>query len=319
MKRNQTITIEFVLLGFRDLHGLHIPLFLLCLMVYVLCLIGNLMIIVLVSCSQLLDSPMYFFLCHLSVCDMLLTTNIVPSLLHTILRSGRAMPFPDCLTQFQFFASSTGTECLLLTVMSYDRYLAICHPLSYIPIMGAKLRHHLVLGSWGLSFTITLIITVLMSRLNFCGENIIDHFFCDFTPILQLSCSDTRLLQTIDLILTAPVTLLPFMAIIVSYVCISAVIVKIPTVSGRQKAFSTCSSHLTVVTIYYVSLIAIYLVPASGHSMINLKILSLIYTVITPFLNPLIYTLRNKEIKVTFTKIFCFKLKRQENVSLQKQ
>ncbi|KAG8539506.1 hypothetical protein GDO81_020818 [Engystomops pustulosus] len=301
MKRNHTVVIEFVLLGFGSLYGLQIPLFSLCLLAYVLCLLGNLMIIVLVSSSHLLDSPMYFFLCHLSLCDMLLTTDIVPSLLHIILKNGRTMSFPDCITQFQLFGASTGTECLLLTVMSYDRYLAICQPLSYVTIMGKRLRHHLVIGSWGLSFTITSIIAVMISRLNFCSENIIDHFFCDFVPILQLSCSDTRLLQTIDLILTAPVTLLPFMAIFISYVFILAVIIRIPTVTGRKKAFSTCSSHLIVVSIFYVSLIAIYLVPASGHSVIALKILSLMYTVITPFLNPLIYSLPNQEIKSTFT------------------
>ncbi|CAN2388140.1 Olfactory receptor 11A1-like [Pristimantis euphronides] len=307
MMRNHTIAIEFFLIGFGGLHALQIPLFLLCLLVYVLCLTGNFMIIVLVSCSHLLDSPMYFFLCHLSLCDMLLTTDIVPSLLHSILNSGRVMSFPDCITQFQFFGASTGAECLLLTVMSYDRYLAICHPLSYIPIMSTRLMHHLVISSWGISFAITLTIAILMSRLNFCGENIIDHFFCDFLPILQLSCSDTQLIQTIDLLLTAPVTLLPFMAIIVSYVCISAVIMKIPTVTGRQKAFSTCSSHLTVVSIFYVSLIAMYLVPASGRAVITLKILSLMYTVVTPFLNPLIYTLRNQEIKIMLLKICCLK------------
>ncbi|XP_073441722.1 olfactory receptor 1M1-like [Dendrobates tinctorius] len=310
--KNHTIVIEFFLLGFGGLHGLQIPLFLLCFLVYVLCLIGNLIILALVSSSHLLDSPMYFFLCHLSVCDMLLTTDIVPSLLYIILRNGRAMSFPECITQFQFFGATTGAECLLLTVMSYDRYLAICQPLSYIPVMDTRRRHLLVAASWGLSVGITLIIALLMSRLNFCSENIIDHFFCDFVPILQLSCSDTRLLQTIDLILTAPVTLLPFMTIIVSYVCIAVVIMKIPTVTGRQKAFSTCSSHLTVVSIYYLSLIAIYMVPTSGRSMTALKVLSLMYTVVIPFLNPLIYTLRNQEIKATFAKMVCLKWKKSE-------
>ncbi|XP_044133506.1 olfactory receptor 11A1-like [Bufo gargarizans] len=307
MKGNRTIFIEFFLLGFGDLHGLKIPLFMLCLLVYVLCFIGNLMILILVSSSYLLQSPMYFFLCHLSLCDMVLTTDIVPSLLHIILRNGRVMSFPECITQYQFFGASTGTECLILTVMSYDRYLAICHPLSYIPIMGAKLKHHLVVSSWSLIFAITTIIAVLMSTQHFCGENMIDHFFCDFVPIVELSCSNTRPLQTINLILTAPVTLLPFMVIIVSYVCISVVIVKIPTVKGRQKAFSTCSSHLMVVSLYYTSLIAIYLVPTSGRSVIALKVLSLLYTLVIPFLNPLIYTLRNQEIKSTVIKLVCSK------------
>ncbi|XP_075045782.1 olfactory receptor 6B1-like [Mixophyes fleayi] len=306
-KKNQTVVTEFLLLGFGSLHGLQVLLFVLCLLVYVMCMVGNIMIIVLVSTSHLLESPMYFFICHLSLSDMLLTTDIVPNLLHIILEDGKAMPFIDCITQFQLFGASTGTECLLLTAMSYDRYLAICNPLSYVSIMGTKLRYHLVTGSWALSFAITLTIAILMSNLHFCGPNVIDHFFCDFVPILQLSCSDTSFLQIVDLILTAPVTILPFTGIIVSYICIFVVIINIPSVTGRQKAFSTCSSHLTVVCIFYLSLIAIYLVPASGHSVIVLKVLSLMYSVITPSLNPLIYTLRNQEIKEAFVKLVCLR------------
>ncbi|XP_063797925.1 olfactory receptor 5G3-like [Pseudophryne corroboree] len=306
-KKNQTVVTEFFLLGFGSLHGFRLLLFLLCFLIYITCMIGNVMIIALVSTSHLLRSPMYFFICHLSLSDMLLTSDIVPNLLHIILEDGKAMPFIDCITQFQLFGASTGTECLLLTVMSYDRYLAICNPLSYTSVMGMKLKYHLVAGSWALSFAITLTIAVLMSNLYFCGPNVIDHFFCDFVPILQLSCSDTHLVQMVDLILTAPVTLLPFICIIVSYICISVVIAKIPTGTGRQKAFSTCSSHLTVVCIFYLSLIAIYLVPASGRSVVALKILSLMYSVITPSLNPLIYSLRNQDIKVAFAKLVCWR------------
>ncbi|KAM5132715.1 olfactory receptor 6X1 [Mantella aurantiaca] len=306
-RKNQTAITEFLLLGFGSLGGLRIILFVLCLLVYVMTLLGNMTIILLISSSQLLHSPMYFFLCHLSFSDMVLTTDIVPNLLHVILEEERTMPFLECIIQFQLFGASTGTECLLLTVMSFDRYLAICKPLSYVTVMGAKLRHHLVTWSWVLSFVITLTIAIFMSNLHFCGPNIIDHFFCDYVPILRLSCSDTHLLQILDLVLTAPVTLLPFVLIIISYICISIVIATIPTGTGRQKAFSTCSSHLTVVCIFYLSLISIYLIPSSGNSAIALKILSLMYTVITPSLNPLIYSLRNQEIKATFMKMFCFR------------
>nr|DBA16598.1 TPA: hypothetical protein GDO54_003976 [Pyxicephalus adspersus] len=308
-RKNQTVVTEFLLLGFGSLNGMRIILFVLCLLVYVMTLLGNITIIILISTSQLLHSPMYFFLCHLSFSDMMLTTDIVPNLLHIILEGGRTMPFLECIIQFQLFGASTGMECLLLSVMSYDRYLAICNPLSYVSIMGTKLKHHLVLWSWVLSFAITLTIATFMSNLHFCGPNVIDHFFCDYVPILRLSCSDTRLLQIVDLVLTAPVTLLPFVLIIISYICISIVILKIPTGTGRQKAFSTCSSHLTVVCIFYLSLIAIYLIPSSGKSVIALKILSFMYTVITPSLNPLIYSLRNQEIKATFMKMFCFRYK----------
>ncbi|XP_040182606.1 olfactory receptor 1-like [Rana temporaria] len=308
-RKNQTGVTEFLLLGFGSLSGFRVILFVLCLLVYVMTLLGNITIIILILTSQLLHSPMYFFLCHLSFSDMVLTSDIVPNLLHIILEEGRTMPFIECITQFQLFGASTGTECLLLTVMSYDRYLAICDPLSYLPVMGTKLKQHLVIWSWVLSFAITLTIALLMSNLHFCGPNIIDHFFCDYVPILRLSCSDTRLLQIVDLVLTAPVTLLPFILIIISYICISIVIVKIPNGTGRQKAFSTCSSHLTVVCIFYLSLISIYLIPSSGNSVTALKVLSLLYTVITPFLNPLIYSLRNQEIKTTFMKMFCFRYK----------
>ncbi|XP_068098246.1 putative olfactory receptor 5AK3 [Hyperolius riggenbachi] len=302
-KKNHTVVTEFYLLGFGSLHGFRMILFFFCLLVYILALVGNMTLISLVSTSHLLQAPMYFFLCHLSFSDMLLTSDIVPNLLLVILQEGHIIPFVDCFIQFQLFGASTGTECLILTIMSYDRYLAICNPLFYVTTMGAKLKYHLVTWSWVLSFAITLTIAVLMSNLHFCGPNTIDHFFCDFTPILHLSCSDTHLLQILDLLLTAPMTLLPFVLIIISYIYISAVIGKIPTKTGRKKAFSTCSSHLTVVCIFYLSLITIYLIPSSGNSVVVLNILSLIYTVIIPSLNPLIYSLRNKEVKAVFAKM----------------
>ncbi|KAM4697230.1 olfactory receptor 6P1-like [Discoglossus pictus] len=213
------------------------------------------------------------------------------------------MSFIGCITQFQLFGTSTGTECLLITVMSYDRYLAICNPLWYMSIMDTKLKYHLVICSWLLGFTITLTISVLVGTLHFCGPNIIDHFFCDFGPLLKLSCSDTYIITIVDYVVTIPITILPFVFIILSYTYISVTILRIPSASGRKKTFSTCSSHLAVVCMFYVSLIATYVIPATGRSVIVQKALSFLYTVMTPLFNPLIYSLRNQEIRTGFRKI----------------
>ncbi|XP_053545972.1 olfactory receptor 11A1-like [Bombina bombina] len=307
---NQTLT-EFLLLGFGDLHGFCSWFFIMCLMVYALTIFGNMIIIIIVSTSHLVESPMYFFLCFLSLSDIVLTTNIVPHLLHIVIKEQVTVSFIGCITQFQMFGSSTGTECLLLTVMSYDRYLAICNPLCYTSIMGAQVKHYLVICSWILAFAITLTISVLVGGLHFCGPNVIDHFFCDFGPLIKLSCSDTYLLKIIDFVVTIPVTIFPFVFIILSYLSIFIAIHRIPSTYGRLKAFSTCSSHLTVVCTFYLSLITIYIIPAAGHSVIAQKILSFLYTVVTPLLNPLIYSLRNQEIRLVLKKMVC-KLWNQE-------
>ncbi|KAM4617730.1 olfactory receptor 5G3-like [Discoglossus pictus] len=242
---------------------------------------------------------MYFFLCHLSVSDILFTTNIVPNLLHIIVIEQGTISFKGCFSQLYFYGLSATTECFLLTVMSYDRYLAICNPLHYISIMDFRFCLHLVTWSWFLGFIITLTIVLLVCTLKFCGPNIIDHFFCDFSPLLELSCSDTRVVEITNFLLAAPIIFILFNCVVVSYLCILFAILKIPSTTGRQKAFSTCSSHLTVVCTYYGTLFTIYGVP-SGEQTLNLnKALSLLYTVGTPFLNPIIYSLRNQKIKET--------------------
>ncbi|XP_075434261.1 olfactory receptor 6B1-like [Ascaphus truei] len=301
---NQTIITEFLLLGFQNIQSFKILLFTLFLITYIITLSSNLLIIILVSTSHQLHSPMYFFLAHLSLSDIVFTMVIVPNMLRLIWGEGGIMSVTDCVSQFHFFASSVATECLLLTVMSYDRYLAICHPLHYTTIMDLKLRLQLALWSWFLGFMVTILIIIPISLLQFCGPNVIDHFFCDFAPLVKHSCSDTYFIEIEGFLLSAPVALFPFAFIIGTYVCIFLTILRIPSTTGRHKAFSTCSSHITVVCTYYGTLITIYVIPSRGHSFNINKVLSLLYTVVTPFFNPIIYCLRNREIGEAFRRRF---------------
>uniref|UniRef100_A0A8C5QWE9 Olfactory receptor n=1 Tax=Leptobrachium leishanense TaxID=445787 RepID=A0A8C5QWE9_9ANUR len=299
---NQTVIEEIILLGFHALHGFKIICFLLFFMLYIVTLTGNMTITALVSVSSNLRHPMFFFLGHLSATDIILTTNIVPNMLGTILRERVSMSLAACIVQLQFFGISVGTECLLLTVMSYDRYLAICNPLHYNTIMNFKHCVYLVVSCWLLGILTSLVTVILVSRLHFCGPNVIDHFFCDLAPLLQLSCSDTSIVQLENILLATPLTLFPAIIITATYIAIFIAILKIPSTSGRQKTFSTCSSHLAVVTSFYGTLVTLYVIPANGQSLNANKVLSLLYTVVTPLFNPIIYSLRNKEIRVAFNK-----------------
>ncbi|XP_056425006.1 olfactory receptor-like protein I9 [Hyla sarda] len=302
---NNNIT-KIFLLGFPGLYNVRIFVFLLILIIYLTTICGNLLVISLVSYSKNLHCPMYFFLAQLTMCDIIITSDIVPNMLPMVLNNGTSMSLLGCLTQFFFFGSSEGSECLLLTVMSYDRYLAICHPLHYVSIMNPRLCLEFILISWTLGFTLALLLTLGMSQLLFCRSGVIDHFFCDFDPLLRLSCSDT--LQTkihlLSTILNFPVILCPFLVVLVSYAYIVHTILRIQSISHRRKAFSTCGSHLTVVSIFYGTLLSIYLSPENGKKSVTLpKMMSLAYTVLTPLTNPVIYCLRNKDIKKAF-KIF---------------
>ncbi|KAM4034554.1 olfactory receptor 11A1-like [Anomaloglossus baeobatrachus] len=302
-KQNQSSILYFQFVGFQNPNHLKIPFFCLFLTIYVFILFGNLLIMILVISSQKLRSPMYFFLSHLSLCDVFSTSNIIPNMLHIVILEMISMSVLKCFLQFYLFGSSTSTESFLLTVMAYDRYLAICYPLHYFSIMDFRLRLLLAMGSWVLGFTVTLIPGILVTTLQYCGPNVIDHFFCDLAPFLKLSCSDVFVVQTEIIVFSVPIILLPFLFIISSYINIFFSIMKIPSTSGREKAFSTCSSHLTIVSTYYGTLIIVYMVPSNGHlSNIN-KSLSLLYIVITPLFNPLIYSLRNKEIQAAMQKI----------------
>ncbi|XP_069618335.1 olfactory receptor 6N1-like [Ranitomeya imitator] len=294
-----TVT-EILLLGFQNLKRFNLCFFLLLLVIYSVTICGNLLIILVVSCSRSLHSPMYFFLTQLSFSDILLTTTIVPNTLDIMLYEESSVSFIGCLTQYYFFSASEVLECLLLTVMSYDRYQAICYPLHYTSVMDLTFCARAVLSCWLVICATLLMIFFTMSRLDFCGPNIIDHFFCDLEPLLELSCSDTFMMKLETFFLVIVFAICPLIVIILSYVYIIVAILKIPSVTGRQKTFSTCSSHLAVVALFYGSLITTYVFPRKQNAK---TFLSLFYTVITPLLNPMIYSLSNKDIKQALRKL----------------
>ncbi|XP_075131710.1 olfactory receptor 11H7-like [Leptodactylus fuscus] len=283
--------------GFQGSQVLRNLLCLLFLLVYDVTLCGNLLIITLVSTSKILHTPMYFFISQLSISDILLTTNIVPNLLHILLNNGAAMTFAGCFTQFYFFGTSETFECFLLAVMSYDRYVAICNPLRYSSIVTNSLCVQLVSMCWFLGFLISFILTITPLTLYFCGINIIDHFFCDLVPLLELACSDTFIVHLELHIIGSITILIPTTIIVVSYTSIVQAVLRIPSSTGRQKAFSTCSSHLIVVSIFYWTIFSVYVFPTKGQTSAMSKIISLLYSVLTPLINPIIYSLRNKDIK----------------------
>ncbi|XP_072254905.1 olfactory receptor 5G3-like [Pyxicephalus adspersus] len=293
MTRMETI----YLLGFSIPQSFRFVVFYLFLMIYCVTICGNLLIITLVSYSKSLHSPMYFFLSHLSLMDILLSTDILPNMICNVLVDKTFMVFSKCLTQFYFFAIAESSECLLLTAMSWDRYLAICKPLHYTLEMTYQVCWVLVTISWMLGIFVAMVHNLTISKLVFCGPNIIDHFFCDLEPILQLSCSDTIIAQWEVMIFGVIFAVFPFAIISVSYSYIIITILKIPSITGRQKVFSTCSSHLTVVSIYYSTLVCVYVVPSTEQTRTISKLISLLYTIVTPMINPIIYSLRNKEVK----------------------
>ncbi|XP_044155418.1 olfactory receptor 11L1-like [Bufo gargarizans] len=300
---NQTRVTEFILLAFGNLHSFNIVLFILFLIIFIFTVIGNLVLIVLFSVNSKLHSPMYYLLCHLSFSDLVISSNIVPNMLDAILFGGKKISYIACITQLYFFSGSTFTECFLLSVMSYDRYLAICNPLRYSSIMDFKLQICLSLWPWLLGLTVNLSGVMPILNFIFCYDNIIDHFFCDISPVLKLSCSDTSMVELEVFLFSMPLFILPCGFIIVTYVYIFLNILKIPSTTGKQKAFSTCSSHLIVVVTFYGTLIAKYMIPSVGHSSLINKIVSLLHTLFTPLLNPIIYSLRNQDIKVAVKKM----------------
>ncbi|XP_072006508.1 olfactory receptor 5AP2-like [Engystomops pustulosus] len=291
------------LLGFPNLKNFTFPFFSLLVLIFCGTISGNLLIMVLYLVSKTLQSPMYFFITQLSILDLLLTTDIVPVLLHTLLYGGSSITLIGCITQFTIFATSEGLECLLLSVMSYDRYVAICNPLRYHSIMSHIFCVRLVCTIWLIGFLVISIHIFSMYNLYFCGPHVIDHIYCDLEPLLRLSCSDTSRIHIQSLILGSLFVIIPFKIIITSYICIVITILKIPSTTGRHKAFSTCSSHLIVVSIFFGTLMVVYMFPTNGESLTLGKVLSLMYTVLTPLLNPIIYTLRNKDFKEAFHKI----------------
>ncbi|KAM5171586.1 olfactory receptor 1468-like [Mantella aurantiaca] len=301
--KNVTIISVIHLLGFQAPENFKLFVFFLFLLIYCVTLCGNLLIIILVAYSKTLHSPMYFFLSQLAMSDILLVTDILPKAIQGTLIEDIVILFSDCICQFYFFIVAEMLDSLLLTVMSYDRYLAICKPLHYTLIMNHQCCFILGVTIWTLSFIIMLVHPFSIYKLQLCGPNIVDHFFCDLDPILKLSCSDTTVIQLQATLLSVLLVVIPFIFIIVSYIYIIVTILKIPSITGRKKVLSTCSSHLIVVSINYATPACIYLIPSRGPSWIITKFQPLLYTALCPLINPIIYTLRNKDLKKVFKNV----------------
>ncbi|NP_001000072.1 olfactory receptor Olr1057 [Rattus norvegicus] len=298
--KNHTRQIEFILLGLTDNPQLQIVIFVFLLLNYFLSMIGNLTIIALTLLDPLLKTPMYFFLRNFSFLEILFTTTCIPRFLITTVTQEKTISYNGCICQLFFYIFLGGTEFFLLATMSYDRYIAICKPLHYASIMSSKVCHQLVLGSWVTGFLVIFPPLIIGLDLDFCASDVIDHFLCDVSPVLQLSCSDTNLLEVTAFILALMTLIVTLVIVILSYAHIVKTITKFPSVQQKKKAFSTCSSHMIVVSLTYGSCIFIYIKPSANERVTLSKGIAVLNTSVAPLLNPFIYTLRNKQVKQAF-------------------
>ncbi|XP_018420724.1 PREDICTED: olfactory receptor 1020-like [Nanorana parkeri] len=296
----------FILLRLSDVFSLQIIFLLMFSVMYLMILSGNLLIIIVVRLNARLQTPMYFFLSNLSVIDICFSSTVVPKILVNTISKDHSISFVGCATQMYFHLALGGVECLLLAVMAYDRYTAICKPLQYNLIMDKKLCTGLVVGCWIVSFTNSLILTTFTFQLPYCKSNLISHFFCEMPPLLRLSCRDIWFNELAEYISGAIVALGSFTLILVSYLWITLTVLKFHTTKDKLKAFSTCASHIAVVTLYYGTIMFMHLHPRSSSSAEQDRVVTILYTVVTPMLNPIIYSIRNKDIKEAIKKTLCF-------------
>ncbi|XP_036117665.1 olfactory receptor 13C7-like [Molossus molossus] len=293
---NQTAATEYVLLGLHGHHNIEMVLFVLCLGIYLVNVLGNALLIGLNMLDPRLHSPMYFFLSNLSLIDICGTSSFEPLMLVNFLEAQRTISFPGCALQMYLTLALGSTECLLLAVMAYDRYVAICQPLRYSELMSGQTCMLMAVLSWGTGFANSLLQSIVTWSLPFCGHNVINHFFCEILAVLKLACGDVSLNALLLMVATAVLSLVPLLLICLSYIFILAAILRVPSAAGRRKAFSTCSAHLTVVVIFYGTISFMYLKPEAKDPDLD-KIIALFYGVVTPSLNPIIYSLRNAEVK----------------------
>nr|XP_060628067.1 olfactory receptor 5B21-like [Anolis sagrei ordinatus] len=303
VKKNHTTVTEFILLGFTDQPRLRIPLFLLFLLIYLVTLVENLGMIFLIRSDSRLHTPMYFFISNLSLLDVAYSTVITPKMLIALVADRKTIPFNECAVQFFFFCLAVSTECYLLAAMAYDRLTAICSPLLYVVIMSRRLCILLVVGAYACGFLNSLIQSCFIFNLSFCCSNVINHFFCDVPPLLKLSCSDTHTTHIVHFTLSTIVVSSTTLTILISYIFILATIFRINSSSSQHKTFSTCAFHLTAVIIFYGTGAFMYVRPYSHFTMAQDKIISVFYTLLIPMLNPLIYSLRNREVKDALKRI----------------
>ncbi|XP_052051567.1 olfactory receptor-like protein I9 [Apodemus sylvaticus] len=302
-RRNQTVISQFLLLGLPippEHQHLFYALFL---AMYLTTVLGNLIIIILILLDSHLHTPMYLFLSNLSFADFCFSSVTMPKLLQNMQSQVPSIPYAGCLAQIYFFLYFGDLGNFLLVAMAYDRYVAICFPLHYTSIMSPKLCVSLVVLSWVLTTFHAMLHTLLMARLSFCEDTVIPHYFCDMSTLLKVACSDTHDNELAIFILGGPIVVLPFLLILVSYARIVSSIFKVPSSQGIRKAFSTCGSHLSVVSLFYGTVIGLYLCPSANNSTVKETVMSLMYTMVTPMLNPFIYSLRNRDIKDALEKI----------------
>ncbi|XP_006877232.1 PREDICTED: olfactory receptor 11H4-like [Chrysochloris asiatica] len=297
-----TVT-EFVLLGFPGGQEIQMLLFSLFLGVYIFTTMGNGAIIFAVRWDQRLHTPMYVLLGNFAFLEIWYITSTVPCMLVNFLSETKTISFVDCFLQFYFFSSLGTTEAYFLCIMAYDRYLAICRPLHYPTIMTLQLCYIMIFLCWVFGFLSYSVSTVQLSQLSFCGPNVIDHFICDMDPLMSLSCAPAPITELVFYILSSFIIILTLLYILGSYTLLLIVVLKVPSAAGRRKAFSTCGSHLTVVCLFFGALLAMYVSPTSENPAEIQKVMTLFYSMVTPFLNPLIYSLRNKEMKTALKKV----------------
>ncbi|NXP10863.1 O10A7 protein, partial [Thinocorus orbignyianus] len=294
---NQTITTHFLLLGFAFQGKMQFLLFSLISIMFLATLIGNSLIVVITTIDPLLHTPMYYFLKNLGLTEICYSLTIVPKMLTILLAERRKISFTACALQLNCVILFVTCECFLLGVMAYDRQAAICHPLHYATMMSRDRCFRMVVGSWLSCVPVALGFTTWLFTLPFCGRNVVDHFFCDVPPVLKLVCADTALFEQLIFVAIVIIVMIPFFLIATSYCCIIHAILQIPSAVNRRQVFSTCAAHLVVVTLFYSTAGIIHLRPKSNLSSNMKKMVSLSYTVVTPMLNPIIYSLRNQEVK----------------------
>ncbi|NXL66592.1 O10A7 protein, partial [Chordeiles acutipennis] len=299
--RNQT---HFTLQGFSHLITLQVFLFEGILLMFLIKMTGNFLIIIVATIDPALHTPMYYFLKNLALIDICFTLNIVPKTLVDLLLERKVISFSACALQLYFVIFFITSECFLLGAMAYDRYMAICHPLHYTITMNSRVCLHIVIVCWTAGIPPSVGLTGWLFSYPFCGSKEIEHFFCDITPVLDLVCSDTYLFKLLVFIATVIIILIPFILIAASYIQIIHTILQMPSAEGRRKAFCTCNAHLVVVTLFYCTIGLVHLKAKSSLLANSRKLMSLSYTVATPMLNPIIYTLRNKEVNHALKKTF---------------
>uniref|UniRef100_A0A8C3W8M2 Olfactory receptor n=1 Tax=Catagonus wagneri TaxID=51154 RepID=A0A8C3W8M2_9CETA len=302
-RSNDSSEYGFILVGFSDRPKLEMVLFTVNFILYSVAVLGNSTIILLCILDSRLHTPMYFFLANLSFLDLCFSTSCIPQMLVNLWGPEKTISYAGCVVQLFSFLSIGGIECILLAVMAYDRYAAVCKPLHYMVIMYPQLCLRLVVVAWGSGLVNAIVMSPLTMTLSRCGRRQVNHFLCEMPALIKMACVDARAVEMLAFTFAILIVLLPLTLILISYGYIAAAVLRIKSAAGRRKAFNTCSSHLTVVFLFYGSIIYMYMQPGNSSSQDQGKFLTLFYNLVTPMLNPLIYTLRNKEVKGALKKV----------------